>query len=243
VFVADSGNKRVVRMWGDGTFLGEVSDSAQPGGGSQSAPGTVAVDGAGREYVLDAKSNRVQVFDAQGRLLTRWGLRGYAPGDLSQPSAIAIDCNGDVYVADTNNNRVQRFNLASPAPTGCLAAGAWPPPLNVAPVLRVSLLRSGSVLARRAFALSVGCQRGCRILVSGTLTPLGRGGSVALIAAARGLPPAHVGHVRLRVGPRSLRRLRRELGRHTTMRARVKIVAAGPTGLRTTVIGTYTVTR
>ena len=242
VYVADAGNTRIVRLWGDGTFLGELADSTQPGG-SQQSPNTVAIDGAGREYVLDANNNRVQVFDAQGRFLTRWGLRGSGPGDLSQPSAIAIDCNGEVYVADTNNNRVQRFNLASPAPTGCLAPGAWPPPLNVAPVLRVSLLRSRAVLARRALALSVGCQRGCRILLSGTLTPLGRGGSVALVAAARGLPPGIAGHVRLRVGPSSLRRLRRGLGRHTAMRAHVKIVATGPTGLRTTVTEAYTVTR
>jgi hypothetical protein len=66
---------------------------------------------------------------------------------------------------------------------------------------------------------------------------------VPLIAAARGLSPALAGHVRLRVGPNSLRRLRSELGRHTAIRARVTIVAAGPTGRRTTVTRTYTVGR
>jgi hypothetical protein len=50
-------------------------------------------------------------------------------------------------------------------------------------------------------------------------------------------------HVRLRVGPATLRRLRRALGRATTMTARVSIIAAGPTGRRTSVTRAYTVTR
>ncbi len=240
VGVDDTGHSRIADLWGDGTFLGNLI-AATPLNGSPFNP--IAVDGAGRQYVLDVRNNRVQVLDAAGNPLAKWGLRGIAPGDLSQPSAIAVGCDGAVYVADTNNNRVQRFSLANPAPTGCLPAGAWPPPLNVAPVLRVSLLRRGAVLARRAVALNVSCARDCSILVSATLTPLGRHRSVRLVTVARTLSAAHAGHVRLRVSPRSLRRLRRALGRHSAMRARVRIVATGPTGLRTTIAKTYTVTR
>ncbi len=240
VGVDDTGHSRIARLWGDGTFLGELI-AVTPLNGAPSNP--TAVDGAGRQYVLEVKSNRVQVLDAAGVPLARWGLRGTAPGDLSQPSAIAVGCDGAVYVADTNNNRVQRFTLANPAPTGCLPAGAWPPPLNVAPVLRVSLLRRGAVLARRAVALTVSCARGCSIVASATLTPFGRHRSVRLVSVARSLSAARAGHVRLRVGPRSLRRLRRALGRHTAMRARVRILATGPTGLRTTITRTYAVTR
>ncbi|HYM54189.1 MAG TPA: hypothetical protein VES97_02420, partial [Solirubrobacteraceae bacterium] len=125
----------------------------------------------------------------------------------------------------------------------CLAASAWPPPLDVPPVLLVALPRSTGILARGALALTVSCQRGCKILVTATLSPVGRPGAVRLIAAARPLPPALTGHVRLRVGPVALGRLRRALGRHRTMTARVKIVAAGPTGRRTTVTRTYLVGR
>jgi hypothetical protein len=52
-----------------------------------------------------------------------------------------------------------------------------------------------------------------------------------------------VGQVRLRVGPAALRRLRRALGRRTGMTARVQIVAAGPTGRRTSLVRTYAVAR
>jgi sugar lactone lactonase YvrE len=241
-YVADTANNRIVKLSPNGTVLYEWGSRGTADGRFHSPTG-VAVDGAGNVYVVDSENNRVEVFGSEGRFLYRWGVRGPGIGDFSQPTAIAVDCQGDVYVADTNNNRLERFNLEAPAATGCLAAEAWPPPLDVAPVLNVSLPRSGDVLARGAIALSVGCQRGCKVLVSGTLAPLGGGGAVALIAYARGLPPARSGHVRLRVGPLALRRLRHELGRRRTMRASVTIIAAGPTGRRTTITRIYTVAR
>jgi tripartite motif-containing protein 71 len=241
-YVADTANNRIVELSPAGSVLSEWGSRSTADGHFRSPTG-VAVDGAENVYVLDSENNRVEVFDSGGRFLAQWGLRGVGPGEFSQPTAIAVDCNGDVYVADTNNNRVERFDLVSPAPTGCLAPGAWPPPLDVPPVLQVSLPTTAGVLAQRALALAVSCQRGCKILVTATLSPLGRAGAVPLIAAARGLSPALAGHVRLRVGPNSLRRLRSELGRHTAIRARVTIVAAGPTGRRTTVTRTYTVGR
>jgi hypothetical protein len=99
------------------------------------------------------------------------------------------------------------------------------------------------VLARGALALTVSCQRGCRVLVTATLSPRGRRGAVRLISAARAFPPALRGPVRLRVGPAALRRLRKALGRRTGMTAYVSIVAAGPTGKRTSMSRIYAVTR
>jgi DNA-binding beta-propeller fold protein YncE len=203
----------------------------------------VAVVGAGEVYVLDGENNRVQMFDANGRFLAKWGQRGPGLGEFSKPVGLAVGCNGDVYVADTNNNRVERFTPTSPAPVGCLALGSWPPPLDVAPIVQIGLPRSGAVLSRRALALALSCQRGCKVLVSATLSPRGRPGSVRLIAAARALPPSLTGHVRLRISPPSLSRLRRALGSRRAMTARVSVVAAGPTGRRTFLSRTYAVSR
>jgi hypothetical protein len=191
--------------------------------------------------VLDGGNNRVEVFDGSGRLLAKWGLRGPAPGYFSQPQAISVDCAGRVYVADTNNNRVQRFDVSLTAAPGC--EPAWPPPLDVSPIVQLKLLRRGGVLARRALALSVSCQRACKLLVHGTLHVRGARGGVPLIAYARSLPPRTAGHVRLRLGPRGLRRMRRLLGRRRTFTAEVVVIAAGPTARRTTVTRTYTVRR
>jgi DNA-binding beta-propeller fold protein YncE len=244
VYVADTRNNRVVELSPDGSVITEWGAKANVAGHLRS-PAGIAVDAAGRVYVADSEDDRIAVFEADGRFLEKWGLRGTAPGEMSQPSAIAVDCSGAVYVADTDNNRVQRFNLTSPAPSGCLAAGEWPPPLNVAPVLHVSVPRRAGVLARRALTLQVSCQRGCRILVTARLSTLGhrRQAVVELIAAARGLPPAIAGHVRLLVGPSALARLRRALGQRRTIRASVKIIAVGPTGLRSTLSRSYIVSR
>ncbi len=242
VYVADKGNDRIVERSPTGEVLREWGSSGA-GDGRFHAPAGVAVDGAGDVYALDGEDNRVELFDPVGRYVAKWGLRGTGLGDFSQPSAIAIDCNGDVYVADTNNNRVERFDPVQPIATGCAAPTAWPPPLDVAPVVSVGVSHSSGVLARRALALRVGCQRECRVLVTGTLAPSARSGSVALVAAARPLQRARAGAVSLRVGPRSLARLRRALGRRRAMTARVTIVAEGPTGRRTTVNRTFVVSR
>jgi DNA-binding beta-propeller fold protein YncE len=241
-FVADTGNNRVVKLSPGGSVLAEWG-SLGTADGHLHGPSGVGVDGIGNVYVLDGENNRVELFDAGGRFLAKWGLRGTGLGEFSKPVGLAVGCNGDVYVSDTNNNRVQRFTPAAPAPTGCVSPGSWPPPLDVAPVLRVSLPRRAAVLARRALALAVSCERGCKILATATLSPPGRRRAVPLIAAARSLGPALVGHVRLRVGPSGLRRLRRALGRRRTMTARVRILAAGPTGRRTVFERTFLVGR
>lgn len=243
VYVADTGNDRVVELSPADVVLSEWGSRGGADGRFRSPTG-IAVDAAGDVYVVDSENNRVQVFDASGDFLAKWGVRGTAAGELSQPSAIAVGCEGDVYVADTNNNRVQRFDLAAPHAAGCLAAGAWPPPLDVAPVVHVSVPRSSGVLARRALALSVSCQRGCRVLVTATLAPLSHPHrAVGLIAAARGLPAKIAGHVRLLLDTSALRRLQRELGESHALRARVTIVAAGPTGRRTKLSRSYLVSR
>jgi DNA-binding beta-propeller fold protein YncE len=241
-YVADTGNDRIVELSPSGVVLNEWGSSGT-GDGRFRSPNGIALDGAGNVYVLDSENNRVEEFDSEGRFLAKWGERGAELGAFSEPTAIAVDCNGDVYVADTNDNRVERFDPVTPAPVGCAPPGAWPPPLAVPPVLKVGLERTSGVLARRTLALAVSCQRGCKILVTATLAPLGRPGGVPLVAAARPLPAGVTGQVRLRVGPAALARLRRALGAHSAMRARVSIVAAGPTGLRTTITRTYVVNR
>jgi DNA-binding beta-propeller fold protein YncE len=241
-YVADTANNRIVKLTPEGNVL-TTWGSRGTGDGRFHSPNSIAIDGGGNVYVLDSENNRVEVFDGEGHFLTKWGQRGVGYGYFSQPGALALGCDGALYVADTNNNRIERFVLNTANGSGCLAAGSWPPPLDVAPVLKVQLPRAGGILARRALALSVSCQRGCKVLVSATLAAVGKPRQVALTAIARGLPAARAGHVRLRVGPIGLRLLRRQLGRHSAMRARVKIVAAGPTGRRTTLFRSYTVRR
>jgi DNA-binding beta-propeller fold protein YncE len=242
VYVADEGNDRIVELSPDGAVLAQWGSSGSAEGRFH-APTGVAVDGAGEVYVVDSENNRIQVFGPNGAFLEKWGIGGVYPGDFSQPSAVAVDCAGNVYVADTDNNRVERFDPVSPAPTGCRAPGSWPPPLSVAPVVHVHLASRAGILARRTLALNVSCRRRCKVLVTATLSAPGRRAVVPLIAAAKALAPSKTGRLRLDVGPRALRRLRETLGRRLAMTAHVHIVAAGPTGQRTTANETYAVSR
>lgn len=242
VYVADYGNDRIEKFTPSGTLLDEWGTR---GGrdGRMRGPTGVAVDGRGDVYVVDNGNNRVEVFDSGGHFLAKWGARGTALGDLSQPTAIAVDCAGTVYVADTNNNRVERFNLNAPAPTGCAPPGSWPPPLDVAPVVHVAIPRRAGVLARRGLGLEISCARGCDVLLSATLSTRKPSHTVKLVALARALGGARLTHLRLRLAPGALRRVRRALGRHVGLVAKLTVVAAGPTGRRVTLHRTYTLRR
>jgi tripartite motif-containing protein 71 len=242
MYVADTANNRVVKLSPSGEVLTQWG-SRGTGDGRFHSPTGIALDAAGNVYVVDSENNRVEVFDSSGRYLEKWGERGIGPGEFSQPTAVAVDCDGDVYVADTNNNRVERFDPVSPFGSGCLAPGLWPPPLDVAPVLQLSLPRPSGVLARGALTLSVRCERGCKVLISATLSTTHPRRTVRLVSVAGPLAPAHPGLLRLRVGRAALRALQRALGHHRGMLARVTLVAAGPTGRRTTAHRTYAVTR
>jgi DNA-binding beta-propeller fold protein YncE len=240
VYVADEGNDRVAELAPDGSPRRQWGGRGSANGHFH-APDAVALDPAGDVFVLDSENNRVQEFDAAGRFLAKWGRRGTGLGELSQPRALTIDCAGNVYVADTNNNRVERFGAVAAAAPGCLLPGTWPPPLDVAPALRVRLLRRAGVLARRAVALTVSCPRGCSVRAAGSLR--GHGVVVPLLSASRSLPAGPAGHLRLRVSARALRRLRQALGRRATLSASVRILATGPTGRHGAFVRRYVVGR
>jgi DNA-binding beta-propeller fold protein YncE len=244
VFVADFGNNRIEKFTPNGAFLTQWGIRGGRNGRFRGPTG-VAVDGRGQVYVVDNGDNRVEMFDSDGRYLAKWGVRGTGVGEFSQPTAIAVDCAGAVYVADTNNNRVERFNMNAPAPTpgGCAAPGSWPPPLDVAPVVHLSVPRRAGVLARRGLTLAIGCERGCRVLLTATLSTRKPKQTVALVALARQLGVARTTQVRMRLAPSALARLRHTLGHHTGLIARLTVVAAGPTGRRITLHRSYDLRR
>ena len=72
----------------------------------------MAVDAAGNQYVADSNNNRIQVFDASGNLLRKWGAAGSGDGQFDLPIDIAVGPGGTVYVLDRLNHRVQKFDTA-----------------------------------------------------------------------------------------------------------------------------------
>ena len=77
--------------------------------GHFNGPQGIAIDRAGRVYVVDTGYARVQVFDSEGRFLRMWGTPGTGPGQFRRPWRVALDAADNVYVTDLGNHRVQVF--------------------------------------------------------------------------------------------------------------------------------------
>lgn len=79
-------------------------------------PVGIAVDNENRFlYVVDAKANRLAVYDADKFQFLRFlgqpsNPLDPQPGTFSIPLGVAVDADGNVYVTDTMNDRVQMFD-------------------------------------------------------------------------------------------------------------------------------------
>src|SRR5579859_6743739 len=97
---------KAINMWG--------SEGAAPG--QFEAPRGVALAPDGSIYVADSRNNRIEKFDANGKLLLAWGTLGTLdaktanPGTFNEPWGVAVGADGSVYVTDTWNHRVQKFD-------------------------------------------------------------------------------------------------------------------------------------
>lgn len=131
--IADSGNDRIVILDANGNFVRAFGslcqfqannqgcvdpDGAGPlslGDGQFDDPWGVAVDAAGTIYVADTWNGRIQVFDANGNFLRKWGVFNVTNGELGDanalygPRGLAIDLEGNLLVTDTGNKRIIRF--------------------------------------------------------------------------------------------------------------------------------------
>jgi DNA-binding beta-propeller fold protein YncE len=118
IFIADTGNSRIVQVNTDGKVINTFGKRT-PEGQLPPAPGTfiepwgIAVDEQGNVYVADTWNHRIQKFDPSGNFLLDWGNAGQ-PGNGTNgfwgPRGIAVGTNGRVYVTDTGNKRVLVFD-------------------------------------------------------------------------------------------------------------------------------------
>jgi uncharacterized protein (TIGR03663 family) len=126
VYVVDSDNDRIQVFDGQGTFLrtwGTRCDLStgqgcvDPDGDGPLATGDgqfleawgIAVSGDGRIYVADTWNHRLQVFDADGAFLAKWGSYGQTASEAHLfygPRDVAVDTSGRVFVTDTGNKRI-----------------------------------------------------------------------------------------------------------------------------------------
>ncbi len=93
----------------DYQYTRQIWGQADPG--DFNTPSGVALDKAGRVYVVDMNNERIQVFTSNGQFLQQWGGLGEQPGQFVRPYGIAIDAFNFVYVTDQGNDRVEKYSL------------------------------------------------------------------------------------------------------------------------------------
>jgi DNA-binding beta-propeller fold protein YncE len=120
VYVTEEGSHRLQKLDASGRFVARWGGSGGPdrlpvGGarhGQFNCPSGVAIDAAGRVYVVDTLNHRVQQFTPEGLFLAQWGTPGAGAGRLDMPWGIDVDgSRGRVLVSDWRNDRLQAFDL------------------------------------------------------------------------------------------------------------------------------------
>jgi DNA-binding beta-propeller fold protein YncE len=108
VYVADTGNKRIMKFNSNGSFLTKWG-SVGSGDYQFNHPEGVAVDSSGNVYVADTDNHRIMKFTSNGSFITKWGSYGSGDYQFYYPSGVAVDGSGNVYVADGMNHRIMKF--------------------------------------------------------------------------------------------------------------------------------------
>ncbi len=111
IYVADSGNSRIVRM-DDMSGAGWAAFGSPGSGASQfNSPLGIAVDAGGHIFVADLNNSRiVRIDDMTGTGWTSFGSPGAGNNRFVNPAAVAVDAGGHIYVADSGNSRIVRMD-------------------------------------------------------------------------------------------------------------------------------------
>lgn len=101
IYVADSGNRRIVHLDSFGRYIGEWgSQGSEPG--QFKIPHSLAIDSRGRIYVADRGNDRIQIFSPEGKLIEVWK-------DFGNPFGLLL-VGHDLFVSTADVHQIVRFN-------------------------------------------------------------------------------------------------------------------------------------
>ncbi len=102
MYVADSGNGRIVHLDSNGKFLSQFGKKGKGNGEFSTAHG-LAIDKQNRLYVADRGNNRVQVFSPAGEFVAEW--KGFG-----NPFGLLV-VNQELLVSEGDINKIFHFAL------------------------------------------------------------------------------------------------------------------------------------
>ena len=110
--VSDYHDHCVIVFNTEGKFLykfGKKGDGDGDGDGEFNQPGFLSVNKAGQLMVCDETNHRIQVFELNGKFVTKFGTRGSKTEEFNIPASAAVLSDGKIVVSDFLNHRVQIF--------------------------------------------------------------------------------------------------------------------------------------
>ena len=109
LYIADTGNKRVVKCDASGVMVGAIGGSGDADGEMQEPVG-LALAQDGTLYVADTWNQRIQVFDGQLRFLRKWQVFAWDGMSVLNKPYLGVDASGNVYATDPEGYRVLKFD-------------------------------------------------------------------------------------------------------------------------------------
>lgn len=109
IYVADTGNRRVVGYSPDGIQKISFGRSGL-GEGTMGSPVNLAVASDGMVLITDPIRATVQMWSSEGAFKGQFGESGNTPGYFHRPRGVALDSEGNIYVVDAMFGNVQMFN-------------------------------------------------------------------------------------------------------------------------------------
>lgn len=139
IYVASQNNNRLQKFDSSGIFLGCIGGlvsgfqnpcvdfSAGSADGQFANPFGVEVDDNGNIYVGDRSNQRVQVFDASGFFVRKFGSAGAGVGQFSDgPFMVDVDSSGIVYAVDRTGSKINVFSNSGTALAQFGTSGSGP---------------------------------------------------------------------------------------------------------------------
>ena len=111
IYIVDQGHNRIAKLSADGQVLA-VWGSAGNGDGQLNDPTSVAVDpSTNKVYVADPMNKRIQIFDENGKFLTKWSVPEWGQ-PVGFEDLIIDPHRGRLYASSTHLDAIVVFDLS-----------------------------------------------------------------------------------------------------------------------------------